>query len=36
MSVTDEVKSIERGSVPADAFAPPAGFREVKFRMGNP
>ena len=37
MSVTDEVKSIERASIPADAFAPPAGFREVKFRMtGNP
>jgi hypothetical protein len=37
MSVTDEVKSIERGAVPADVFAPPAGFREVKMRTpANP
>ena len=36
MAVTNEVKSIERGSIPAEAFAPPAGYREVKMRMGNP
>jgi hypothetical protein len=37
MSITDEVKSIDRGPVPADAFLPPAGFREIKPRMpSNP
>ena len=30
MLVTDEVKSITRGAVPADMFAPPAGYRESK------
>lgn len=37
MVVTEEAKSIERGSVPADAFAPPAGYREIKLKgTGNP
>ena len=30
MTVTDEVKSITRGAVPADMFAPPADYKEVK------
>lgn len=33
MTLTDEVKSIEKGSVPPDTFAPPADFKEVKPRM---
>ena len=30
MTVVDEVKSISRGSVPAEMFAPPADYKEVK------
>lgn len=30
MTVTDEVKSISRGAVPAEMFAPPADYKEVK------
>lgn len=30
MTVTDEVKSITRGSVSEEMFAPPAGYREAK------
>lgn len=33
MMVTDEVKSITRGAVAAEMFAPPAGYREVKRQM---
>ncbi len=32
MVMTDEVKSISTGSVPADMFAAPAGYKEVKPR----
>ena len=30
MTVTDDVKSITRGAVPAEMFAPPADYKEVK------
>jgi hypothetical protein len=33
MTMTDDVKSIEKGAVPADTFNPPAGYREVQRRM---
>lgn len=33
MTMTDEVKSISTGPIPAEMFAPPAGYREVKPRM---
>ena len=32
-TVTDEVKSITAGAVPASMFVPPAGYREVKREM---
>jgi hypothetical protein len=32
MTMTDEVKSISTGPIPAETFAPPAGYREVKPR----
>jgi hypothetical protein len=32
MTMTDEVKSISTGPIPAEMFAPPAGYREVKPR----
>jgi hypothetical protein len=35
LTMKDEVQSITTGAVPADMFAPPAGYREIKPQSGS-